>query len=410
VSEAEALGQRLREAREARELTLEDAERAIRIRAKFLEALERGDYSIMTSVQVQGFLRNYARFLGLDLDLLLSELESGQDRGRRRRHQDSAPAAIPRSVTPAKGTPKPQKRPRPQRGFMGNMLIVLISGGVVVGLIFGLTQLLDRLAATSENNGAGSDDITTPMLPPPVVENADQPVTETPEFTMGQTPAIQYTPPAISGSRVVVSIQLTQRTWMRVTVDGQVAREGMAKPGEVWQFEGQNSVGIRASNAAALQLTVNNQPQGPLGSRGQLFDYTFSLDNTSSIPPAEPGLSPTPAASDAQAASPEQATLLFTATNTLAPGGLDSGPMGNAPTAQIASPEAPATSVPTTEVPESSPTPATVAITEQAAPTRTLTPTSLPTATISATPSATPSRTPFLPPRITRTPSPPPKP
>src|SRR5690606_35054987 len=61
VSQAEILGQRLREAREAKELSLDETERATRIRARFLDALERGDYSMMTPVQAQGFLRNYAR-------------------------------------------------------------------------------------------------------------------------------------------------------------------------------------------------------------------------------------------------------------------------------------------------------------------------------------------------------------
>ena len=71
MSDARALGQRLREAREAKELSLADVEQATRIRLKYVEALEQGDYTSMTPVQAQGFLRNYARFLGLDLELLL---------------------------------------------------------------------------------------------------------------------------------------------------------------------------------------------------------------------------------------------------------------------------------------------------------------------------------------------------
>jgi len=39
VSQAEILGQRLREAREAKELSLDETERATRIRARFLDAL-----------------------------------------------------------------------------------------------------------------------------------------------------------------------------------------------------------------------------------------------------------------------------------------------------------------------------------------------------------------------------------
>ena len=60
------LGIWLRRARETRQLTLEDAEKALRIRRRYLQALEMGDYTAMPGeVQARGFLRNYARFLAL---------------------------------------------------------------------------------------------------------------------------------------------------------------------------------------------------------------------------------------------------------------------------------------------------------------------------------------------------------
>jgi hypothetical protein len=179
-------------------------------------------------------------------------------------------------------------------------------------------------------------------------------------------------------------------------VDGQVAQQGWARPGDVWHFQGNSSVGIRASNAAALVLIVNNQPQGVLGTRGQLFDQTFTLGGaatptvgptstaTTTLLPtwtltATASRTPTSTAS-ASAASPDQATLLFT---------------GIPPGAETAT-SAPAIQIPPTET-----------LTQTASATSTLTPS--PTATLSPTSTLTPSATPFLPPRLTRTPSPAPK-
>jgi len=72
----ETVGQRLRQAREYRHLTLEKASDATRIRRKFLQALESDDFSGMTSAaQARGFLRNYAEFLGLDLDQAVEDLQ-----------------------------------------------------------------------------------------------------------------------------------------------------------------------------------------------------------------------------------------------------------------------------------------------------------------------------------------------
>jgi cytoskeletal protein RodZ len=72
----ETIGQRLKQAREYRNLTLQKVTEATRIRMAFLQALEADDYSAMTSAaQARGFLRNYAQFLGLDLDGALAELQ-----------------------------------------------------------------------------------------------------------------------------------------------------------------------------------------------------------------------------------------------------------------------------------------------------------------------------------------------
>jgi cytoskeletal protein RodZ len=65
--EVEILGSELRAARLQKELSLDEVEQELRIRAKFLGAIEAGDYSLLPSqVQARGFLRNYAQFLGLD--------------------------------------------------------------------------------------------------------------------------------------------------------------------------------------------------------------------------------------------------------------------------------------------------------------------------------------------------------
>lgn len=64
---ARELGEWLTRAREARGLTLEDAERDTRISRRYLQALESGDLEIIPApVYARGFLRSYAQYLGLD--------------------------------------------------------------------------------------------------------------------------------------------------------------------------------------------------------------------------------------------------------------------------------------------------------------------------------------------------------
>ncbi len=73
---SETIGQRLREAREKRHLSLEQVADLTRIRAHQLRALETDDYSLIPSAaQARGFLRNYAEFLKIDLGQALEEIQ-----------------------------------------------------------------------------------------------------------------------------------------------------------------------------------------------------------------------------------------------------------------------------------------------------------------------------------------------
>ena len=80
----EGLGLWLRRAREAQQLTLDDVEKKLRIRRRYLQALEAGDYSALPGqIQTRGFLRNYARFLGVPPEEALARYEEEDARRRR---------------------------------------------------------------------------------------------------------------------------------------------------------------------------------------------------------------------------------------------------------------------------------------------------------------------------------------
>jgi len=72
------IGQQLREAREARSLTLEQVAHATHMRVHYLQALESGELSTIPSeAQARGFLRAYADFLNLNAEPLLADLDGG---------------------------------------------------------------------------------------------------------------------------------------------------------------------------------------------------------------------------------------------------------------------------------------------------------------------------------------------
>ncbi|MCS7055871.1 MAG: helix-turn-helix domain-containing protein [Thermoflexales bacterium] len=71
------LAQRIRDARNARGITLDQAEQATRIRRRYLEAIEAGDFAqLPDGPPGRGFVRNYARYLGLDPEAAIKLFEA----------------------------------------------------------------------------------------------------------------------------------------------------------------------------------------------------------------------------------------------------------------------------------------------------------------------------------------------
>jgi cytoskeletal protein RodZ len=72
----ELIGQRLREKREARHISVEQVATSLRIRLRYVEAMDKGDFDIFPSpVQARGFLRSYIQYLNLDAEPYLAALD-----------------------------------------------------------------------------------------------------------------------------------------------------------------------------------------------------------------------------------------------------------------------------------------------------------------------------------------------
>ncbi|MEO8511248.1 MAG: RodZ domain-containing protein [Chloroflexota bacterium] len=117
------LGEALRAAREARGVDVARVERDTKIRSRYVEALERGEYrELPGAVYTKGFLRNYGLYLGLDPEYLIDLY----------RLETRAPSAERPTIPTA---PRPIGRRR--RGFVvePGVIVAAILTIVVGGLI-----------------------------------------------------------------------------------------------------------------------------------------------------------------------------------------------------------------------------------------------------------------------------------
>ncbi len=270
------VGQLLREAREAKGYTLEEAERATRIRAKYLAAFEAEEFSALPSAaQARGFLRNYAQFLGLEADAILAEYARLSKKPGLSLGLPSAPPQRP--AASAGGI-----QVRPRRRLTADVLVAaILSLALGLLLLWGGSQVFSGLA-DAETTPTAAAASATPALTaaatsPAVIEDVvpTQPL---------PTPLPDYT-------GVHVLVRAEQRLWLRVTVDGVENFSGLLRPGESQEFVGQRVVELATGNGKGTRVIWNGVDQGTLGGLGEVVVRLWTLDGmitptpTSTPPP-----------------------------------------------------------------------------------------------------------------------------
>jgi transcriptional regulator with XRE-family HTH domain len=119
------IGATLREARNRRKLDLSEVEAAIKIRPRYLSALENEEWDVLPGgAYTRGFIRTYAAFLGLDGERLADEYRSA-----------TAPAGgerVPRRIEPV-----PASARSGGSGIHGRLVAALVVLGLI-GLAVGI--------------------------------------------------------------------------------------------------------------------------------------------------------------------------------------------------------------------------------------------------------------------------------
>lgn len=290
----EEIGDLLQEAREKLGLTLEEVERETRIRTHHLEALERGDWKALPSpVQARGFLHNYADFLGLDVDRVMTAY--AEKLQSRRARSDSLSSASSRETSGRSGVSVPVRKPR---WFSSDLLVAAtVSFAVLVMLIWGGGQIMNALQAR-EGTERVSEEGLTPSVTPSATATAERSVA----VTAGQPLATAQssstpTQPVLLGLAGEIELRLVaeMRAWLMVTVDGEEAYRGRMSPGEEQTFTAQERLELTTGNGAALHVFVNGQDQGRLGDVYQVITRVWTLAGAQTpTPTASPSPTITP--------------------------------------------------------------------------------------------------------------------
>jgi cytoskeletal protein RodZ len=285
------IGNTLRNQRERLGFTLSSVESQIFIPERYLAAIEDGSLEALPStVQGRGMVKNYAQFLGLDPEpLLLGYADVLQTRLSKVREVISG---ADRTFSLGTWTRRFLASPT----IMWVVVVLLIASVLIWSsmLIFGNRGSNPETTATIP----GVADMLLPSL-------THTPTLEQPQTTPGEIevdlalssepvdPDDEEEPIAtleLTGNeKIQIQLIITQRSWVRVTVDNILRFEGRLLPGSVKLFGGELSIEVLTGNAAGVEVIYNQRDLGVLGLYGEVIDRVYTAEGV-----ATPTLTITP--------------------------------------------------------------------------------------------------------------------
>jgi hypothetical protein len=102
--------------------------------------------------------------------------------------------------------------------------------------------------------------------------------------------------PTFAGdANIRLMVVALERTFLRVTVDGEEVFNGRVQPGGSFPFEGEEQVEILTGNGAALRVTFNGRDLGLMGGFGEVVSIIFTPGGVATpTPTVPPTATPTP--------------------------------------------------------------------------------------------------------------------
>ena len=252
------VGSKLRETREAKNLTLKDVEQATNIRRKYLEALEAGEYEVLPGeVYVKGFIRNYSECLGLNPEELLALYKNENSPLKLEEQIDNSRSEI-KEKKQNEGSFKAKIHQERQNNYLVYFVVVVV---LALGIYFGLEMFSPKeksqLATQAET--IVLEKKTEQVLSKPVQEQKT--VTSTATKNQGLT----------------LEVQASRRCWVFVVADGKKIYEGILEKDAKISWQAREKLSVKLGDATALKLELNKKAVALKAKDGEVIEKEFTV-------------------------------------------------------------------------------------------------------------------------------------
>lgn len=229
-----SFGDWLRRQREMREINLRDIADRTKISLRYLEAMEADRFDLLPApIFAKGFLREYARYVGLSPDDVVNHYLSVH-------HPEELPGD-PKEDTKVRSRPKPVDPGQPPvRRNWSYGLVLALAGLVLLVLVSIAAWFADRRSEKPANAAQAP-----PIAAPPPAPLARQPAPP---------------PPPQPKAPLEVSLDFTKDCWVEAVIDGKNRFSELRVQGEALQLEAGQSIVLTLGNAGAVDIQVNGYP------------------------------------------------------------------------------------------------------------------------------------------------------
>lgn len=297
-------GAQLKQQREKQGVTLEEISLSTKIGTRMLRALEEEHFDQLPGgIFNKGFIRAYARCLGIDEDQAVADYLAATGAtplAKKSEINDQAPILDPppRDENAAAGLPW---------GTFAVLLLIIALGFAAWGFYSRESERAAREATQPAANSSSASPAAaaepSPSEPKPVAStdsSATVPQTDqqplatksvaepTPSPVVGAaavTPAVTQPQPVRANSALQLVISAREDSWLSVSVDGEIVTRTLLSAPAQKSIRAQNEIVVRAGNIGALDFEFNGKKLPTQGDYGEAKTLTF---DTHGLQPSAP--------------------------------------------------------------------------------------------------------------------------
>jgi cytoskeletal protein RodZ len=277
----------LREQREKSGLTLQQMANKTRIDLKFLEAIDQGNFSFLPDLYVKAFVKQFAKTIGLDENLILKKFEAAREGkeynpdpvvskeeikqkevSQTQLPKTDVPKPIAKSTSPLKSyAEEPKQKTSEDEKKVNHQLMIFGIGGV--GLII-ITALLYFFVFNK------SDKIIVEETPIEEVikQSKDRYVEEEPVQQSGNDSTLA----PVSSDSLYLTFFAKETSWVFVVLDNAKTQEFTLNPNSKFSVAASREFKATVGNSGGVTLQMNNKPVDFTGRIGSV--RYFKLDRS----------------------------------------------------------------------------------------------------------------------------------